>query len=61
MITVVFENLIWISFFQGALFYLPHYIWKGIEKGLFKTIIQKLSIKDYLDNDLKNYDKRTSQ
>lgn len=43
----------WVPFVlvaQGALFYLPHLIWKKWEGGLFKNIIQNLSVKDYLSD-----------
>lgn len=46
----------WVPFVliaQGALFYLPHMIWKRYESGLFRTIIQNLSIRDYLGQDSK--------
>ena len=44
-----------VLFVQGILFYVPHWIWKMWEKGLFKTVIQNLSIRDYLGDNLKKY------
>ena len=37
------------------MFYVPHWLWKVWEGGLFKHIIQDLSIRDYLGKELKNY------
>ena len=33
------------------MFHVPHWLWKVWEGGLFKNIIEKLSLKDYLDYD----------
>ncbi|XP_018021821.1 innexin inx2 [Hyalella azteca] len=41
----------WVPFVlvaQGAMFYLPHLIWKHWEGGLFRSIIQNLSVVDFL-------------
>jgi len=41
----------WVPFvlvLQGGLFYLPHLIWKRCERGMFRAIIQDLSVRDYL-------------
>ncbi|MPD05137.1 Innexin inx2 [Portunus trituberculatus] len=37
------------------MFYVPHWFWKRWEGGLFKQIIQDLSIRKYLGGNLKNY------
>ncbi|KAG7178185.1 Innexin inx2-like 1, partial [Homarus americanus] len=39
----------------GVMFYVPHWLWKGREGGLFRQVIQDLSIRDYLGSDLKTY------
>ncbi|KAG0694866.1 Innexin inx2 [Chionoecetes opilio] len=44
-----------ILFVQGVMFYVPHWLWKRWEGGLFKQIIQDLSVTKYLGSDLKNY------
>ncbi|XP_071519072.1 innexin inx2-like [Panulirus ornatus] len=44
-----------VLFVQGLMFYVPHWLWKVWEGGLFKEVIQDLSIRDYLGNDLKIY------
>ncbi|KAG0694865.1 Innexin inx2 [Chionoecetes opilio] len=44
-----------ILFVQGVMFYVPHWLWKVWEGGLFKHIIQDLSVRDYLGNNLGNY------
>lgn len=44
-----------VLFLQGLLFYLPHFLWKKWEGGLFKEVIQDISIKDYLGSNLKTY------
>ncbi|KAK4304114.1 hypothetical protein Pmani_023939 [Petrolisthes manimaculis] len=44
-----------VLFFQGVMFYVPHWLWKNLEGGLFRQVIQDLSIRDYLGSDLKNY------
>nr|XP_045616203.1 innexin inx2-like isoform X2 [Procambarus clarkii] len=44
-----------VLFFQGVMFYLPHWLWKAWEGGLFKQAIQNLAIRDYLGKNLKNY------
>lgn len=46
---------------QGVMFYVPHWLWKKSEGGLFKVIMQDLSISDYLGSDLKNYSGRTER
>lgn len=52
-----------VLFLQGVIFYLPHWLWKMMEGGLFKTIIQNLSIRDYLGTgkDMKSYFNREAQ
>ncbi|KAK7079092.1 hypothetical protein SK128_007327 [Halocaridina rubra] len=52
-----------VLFFQGMLFYLPHLLWKVFEGGSFRTIIQNLSIRDYLGSgdNIKNYFTRETQ
>ncbi|CAL4241620.1 unnamed protein product, partial [Meganyctiphanes norvegica] len=42
-------------------FYFPHWLWKGFEGGLFKTIVQDLSIRDYLKDNLRSWNSRDSQ
>ncbi|KAK3854892.1 hypothetical protein Pcinc_038672 [Petrolisthes cinctipes] len=44
-----------VLFFQGVMFYVPHWLWKNLEGGLFRQVIQDLSVRDYLGSDLKNY------
>ncbi|XP_042203530.1 innexin inx2-like [Homarus americanus] len=44
-----------VLFVQGVMFYVPHWLWKGREGGLFRQVIQDLSIRDYLGSDLKTY------
>ncbi|XP_053634750.2 innexin inx2-like [Cherax quadricarinatus] len=44
-----------VLFIQGAMFYVPHWLWKMWEGGLFKQAIQDLAIRDYLGSNLKNY------
>lgn len=44
-----------VLFIQGVMFYAPHWLWKSREGGLFKQVIQDLSIRDYLGSDLRNY------
>ncbi|KAK3854890.1 hypothetical protein Pcinc_038670 [Petrolisthes cinctipes] len=47
-----------VLFIQGVMFYIPHWLWKKSEGGLFRIIIQDLSISDYLGSNLKNYSGR---
>lgn len=56
----------WVPFVlltQGVLFYVPHWLWKSFEGGMFKNVIQNLSIKDYLGNGkgIRNYFTRETQ
>ncbi|XP_076062713.1 innexin inx2-like [Oratosquilla oratoria] len=50
-----------VLFGTGVLFFVPHWLWKAWEGGVLKTIIQDLSIRDYLKNDLANYMARSSR
>ncbi|KAK7079093.1 hypothetical protein SK128_007328 [Halocaridina rubra] len=52
-----------VLFLQGILFYLPHFLWKICEGGLFRSIIQNLSIRDYLGygKGIRNYFNREEQ
>ncbi|XP_063590157.1 innexin inx2-like [Penaeus indicus] len=50
-----------VLFMQGILFYVPHWIWKTWEKGLFRAVIQNLSIRDYLGDNLGRYFKRDKE
>ncbi|XP_071519070.1 innexin inx2-like isoform X2 [Panulirus ornatus] len=47
-----------VLFVQGLMFYVPHWLWKVWEGGLFKEVIQDLSIRKYLGSDLRNYVRR---
>ncbi|KAF2358629.1 Innexin, partial [Trinorchestia longiramus] len=56
----------WVLVAQGTMFYLPHLIWKNWEGGLFRSIIQNLSIVDFLSADksgksISNYFNRQNQ
>ncbi|XP_068235260.1 innexin inx2-like isoform X2 [Palaemon carinicauda] len=56
----------WVPFvllIQGVLFYMPHWIWKLFEGGMFKNVIQNLSVKDYLGagKGIRNYFTRETQ
>ncbi|XP_063600535.1 innexin inx2-like isoform X1 [Penaeus indicus] len=44
-----------VLFAQSLLFYAPHWLWKQWEGGLFKTVIQDLSVRDYLGREMKPY------
>ncbi|XP_042204653.1 innexin inx2-like [Homarus americanus] len=44
-----------VLFVQGVMFYVPHWLWKNWEGGLFRQVIQDLSVRDYLGSDLKTY------
>ncbi|XP_045116946.1 innexin inx2-like [Portunus trituberculatus] len=44
-----------VLFVQAVMFYMPHWLWKITEGGLFKHIIQDLSIRDYLGGNLDIY------
>ncbi|XP_045616201.1 innexin inx2 [Procambarus clarkii] len=44
-----------VLFVQGVMFYVPHWLWKSREGGLFKQVIQDLSVRDYLGHNLDNY------
>ncbi|KAK8380262.1 hypothetical protein O3P69_016703 [Scylla paramamosain] len=47
-----------VLFMQGVMFYVPHWLWKLSEGGLFRHIIQNLSIRDYLGENLGRYFKK---
>ncbi|KAF2358625.1 Innexin [Trinorchestia longiramus] len=59
----------WVPFvliLQGSMFYLPHLVWKNFEGGLFRSIIQDLSVVDCLSSDksdrpISNYFNRQTQ
>lgn len=44
-----------VLFLQGVMFYAPHWLWKVHEGGVFKEIVQDLSVRDYLGSNLENY------
>lgn len=44
-----------VLFMQGLLFYAPHLLWKRWEGGLFRQLVQNLSVRDYLGSNLSNY------
>ncbi|XP_068235264.1 innexin inx2-like [Palaemon carinicauda] len=44
-----------VLFLQGLFFYFPHWIWKRLEGGFFREVIQDISVKDYLGANLKIY------
>ncbi|CAL4123123.1 unnamed protein product, partial [Meganyctiphanes norvegica] len=48
-------------FANGILFFIPHWIWKTIQGATFKSVIQKLSIRECLKDELRGWRLREQQ